>query len=403
MAHNHYEFMIAWRFLVKGRTQTILIILGIAMGVAVQFFLSSLISGLQKSIIDRTVGASPHIVILPADSIPTQIGTEANVVKDSKRTFYSERTEIFSWQNYVKELKKDKEIKYISPVINGNGFIQKGETVVPVLIKGLSQPEGLNIYKIKEKLLSGKPEISGDTAVFGKEIADRLAFSVGDKFFLRNDRGQQTFLILGGVFDLGNEAGNKLVILSLDRARAFFNINGISSIEVQVDQVFKAQSIVEEYANNFSRIKMESWQKKNKELLAALSSQSSSSGTIQFFVIFSISLGIASVLGIAAVQKSRQLGILKAMGTTNKSAAKIFIIQGFVLGAVGSIVGVNAGLLLSYIFVKALGSSLTFGFDMSLMNIIMPVILAIIASTLASTIPAKRASKLSPIEVIRNG
>ncbi len=138
-------------------------------------------------------------------------------------------------------------------------------------------------------------------------------------------------------------------------------------------------------------------------MLAALSSQSSSSYTIQFFVLFSISLGIASVLAIAAVQKSRQLGILKAMGTTNLSSAKIFVVQGFILGATGSVAGLGIGYGISILFIKAMGDMIAFGLEIKTVYLILPVLLAVIASTVAAVIPASRASKLSPVEVIRNG
>ena len=165
--------------------------------------------------------------------------------------------------------------------------------------------------------------------------------------------------------------------------------------------MFAAEKIAREYGRQYERVKLESWQEKNRELLTALSSQSSSSDTIQFFVIVSISLGIASVLGIAAVQKQRQLGILKAMGTTNRSASKIFVIQGFLLGSVGSVLGLAFGLLLAYGFMA--GTGVAFGFEINARTLLTPIVLALLASVIASTIPARRAAKLSPIEVIRNG
>jgi len=397
---NRYEFMIALRFLLKGRGQTVLIVLGIAIGVAVQFFLASLIGGLQISLIDRTVGSAPHINILPADRIAKAINGGKNL-SDNRKVLYEERTEIYSWQQYVRELKLDSRILYAAPAANGSGFIERGTSVVPVMVKGLTAPDGLDIYKIRKKTLSGNSELSSDSALLGKGIADRLTLAVGDKFFLRNNKGDQMFLRVGGIFDLGAAAGNDLVIISMDMVRSFFGIEGISVIEVQVKDVFAAEKISKEYARQYDRVKLESWQEKNRELLTALRSQSSSSDTIQFFVIISISLGIASVLGIAAVQKQRQLGILKAMGTTDRSASKIFVIQGFLLGSLGSVLGVFFGLLLAYGFVA--GTGVNFGFEINSRTLVTPLVLAMLASVVASTIPARRAAKLSPIEVIRNG
>jgi lipoprotein-releasing system permease protein len=224
---------------------------------------------------------------------------------------------------------------------------------------------------------------------------------VGDKFFLRNDRGAQMFLRVGGIFDLGAAAGNELVVVAMDTVRSFFAMEGVSAIEAQVQDVFAAEKIAREYGRQYERVKLESWQEKNRELLTALRSQSTSSVTIQFFVIVSISLGIASVLGIAAVQKQRQLGILKAMGTTDRSASRIFVIQGFLLGGVGSILGLVFGLLMGYGFVSGTGAS--FGLEISARTLLTPIALALLASVIASGIPARRAARLSPIEVIRNG
>jgi len=412
---NRYEWMIALRFLMKGKGQTLLIVLGIAVGVAVQFFLSSLIGGLQISLINNTVGSAPHITILPAERMakPISAGDPAGPIRASGRTsdggtnrdhgrvLYEEWTEIYSWQQYVNDLQQDPRVLRAAPVANGSGFIARGASVVPVLVKGLTAPDGLDIYKIKEKILSGIPELSSDSALLGRGIAERLTLAVGDKFFLRNNRGDQLFLRVGGIFDLGAAAGNELVAVAMDMVRSFFAIEGVSAIEVQVKDVFAAEKIAREYGRQYERVKLESWQEKNRQLLTALSSQSTSSNTIQFFVIISISLGIASVLGIAAVQKQRQLGILKAMGTTDRSASRIFVIQGFLLGSVGSVLGVAFGLLMAFGFIS--GTSAVFGLEINARTLLTPIVLALLASIIASTIPARKASKLSPIEVIRNG
>jgi lipoprotein-releasing system permease protein len=397
---NRYEWMIALRFLWKGKGQTLLIVLGIAVGVAVQFFLSSLIGGLQISLIENTVGSSPHITILPADRMARRISPAA-AASDSGKVLYEEWTEIYSWQQYVGDLKKDPRVLRAAPVANGSGFIERGASVVPVIVKGLTAPDGLDIYKIRDKIVSGIPELSSDSALLGRGIADRLTLAVGDKFYLRNNRGDRIFLRVGGIFDLGAAAGNELALVSMDMVRNFFAIEGVSAIEVQVRDVFAAEKIAREYARQYQRVKLESWQEKNRELLTALSSQSSSSVTIQLFVIISISLGIASVLGIAAVQKQRQLGILKAMGTTDRSASRIFVIQGFVLGGVGSVLGLAFGLLMAYGFIS--GTSVVFGLEINARTLLTPIVLALLASVIASTIPARKAAKLSPIEVIRNG
>lgn len=402
-AANRYEWMIALRFLLRGRGQTLLIILGIAVGVAVQFFLSALISGLQVSLIEKTVGSAPHLQVLPSErrAQPVRGPAAANAPRDRGRILYDEWREIHSWQQVVRDLRRDPRVLRAAPVANGQGFIERGSAVLAVAVKGLTAPDGLDIYKIRARTVAGSADLASDAALLGLGIAERLSLRVGDKFILRNDRGGRVFLRVGAVFDLGAAAGNELVVAAMDRVRSFFAIGGVSAVEAQVRDVFAAEAVARAFGRQRSRVRLESWQANNRELLAGLRSQSISSVTIQFFVIVSISLAIASVLGIAAMQKQRQLGILKAMGTTDRSASRIFVIQGLLLGAAGALLGLGLGLLLGYGFVK--GSRAGFGLELSFGTLATPIVLALLAAVVASTVPARRARRLSPIEVIRNG
>lgn len=397
-----YEAHIALRFLVKGKGQTFLLLTGIAVGVAVQFFLSSLIGGLQVSLIDRTVGAAPHIFVLPQDSIPESLPAREGQAVDSRRVPFLEGREILSWQTYVDFLKTSPDVEAASPSASGQGFIERGGGSTSVALKGILSDEGAKVYRLDRNLVAGRGELAGDATIIGLDVAERLRLSPGDRFFVRNSAGAGDFFTVTGIADLGSSQANAVVFLSLDRARSFLGLNGVSAIEVKVRDVFRAEAVAAGFRREFSRVKFESWQERNSELLTALRSQSSSSGVIQFFVLFAISLGIASVLGIAAVQKSRQLGILKAMGVDNRGASRIFLLQGLTLGLTGSILGIGLGYAIGTAFLKFAGTG-DFGLQLEAFNLVTPAVLAVLGSGLASLIPARRAARLSPIEVIRNG
>ena len=123
-------------------------------------------------------------------------------------------------------------------------------------------------------------------------------------------------------------------------------------------------------------------------------------------MLVSVVLGIASVLAISVMQKSRQLGILKAMGIKNRTASLIFLFQGFVLGILGAILGVGFGLGLALMFtkfaVKPDGSPVV-ALLIDMKFIALSGVIAVLSATLASLVPARRSSKLDPMEVIRNG
>lgn len=396
-----YELMIALRFLLKGRSQTIFIVCGIAAGVAVQFFLSSLMSGLQKSLIDRTVGAAPQITILPADITPQPILPAGPDIQADREPQFIERSELFSWQQYADFFRKVPGITAVAPVINGAANVERGGASVAVAVKGLEPETGFAIYKTAQKLVAGRPALSSDTALIGRTLAARLRLGPGDHLTLSNRESSIT-LIISGVFDLGTQQAENLVFITLDRAKSLFALSGISAVEMQTADVFAAARLARRYAREFNRIKLESWEEKNASLLQALSSQSSSTAIIQFFILFSITLGIASVLGIAAVQKSRQLGILKAMGATDQSAFQLFLWQGLLLGLAGALLGTLAGFGLAWLFLATAGKSLGFDFDFAPVRVLAPALLALVASSLATLLPARKASRLSPVEVIRN-
>ncbi len=176
---------------------------------------------------------------------------------------------------------------------------------------------------------------------------------------------------------------------------------------MQVTDVFKADEIATVIGSNINRsdIKVDNWKDQNASLLSGLNGQSISSYMIQVFVMVSVILGIASVLIITVVQKSKQIGILKAMGIKDSQSSLIFLFEGFLLGLMGAILGVALGLGLSFIFTKfALNPDGTPVVELYINYnfIIISAVIALIASTLAALIPARGSSKLNPIEVIRN-
>ncbi len=198
------------------------------------------------------------------------------------------------------------------------------------------------------------------------------------------------------------------VITTLNSARDIFDReNKLSSIETQVKDVFSADIIAEELELVLEKedLKSLNWKKQNEELLSGLAGQSASSYMIQVFVLLAVLLGISSVLAISVVQKSKQIGILKAMGIKDKTASLIFLFQGLILGVIGSILGTILGISLTYIFsnfVKNPDGTPLVPFYLDYTFITVSVLVAIISATIAALIPARKSSKLNPIEVIKN-
>lgn len=182
----------------------------------------------------------------------------------------------------------------------------------------------------------------------------------------------------------------------------------VTAIEMQVKDVFNADVISKDVKSslNLNDVKISNWKDSNASLLSGLSGQSASSIMIQVFVLVSVVLGITSVLAITVMQKSKQIGILKAMGIKDSAASRIFLFEGLILGIFGAVIGVALGLGWTYSFTKfAVNPDGTPVVPLYLdyKFIVFSVVIAIASACIAAIIPARKSSKLNPIEVIKNG
>jgi len=398
-----FEFKVALRFLKEGKNQTVFILIGIGIGVAVQVFLYSLISGLQENLIDKTVGSSYHIKGVINNSYYNEdIFDSYSVIISENSNRELDEKDISNWRGIFDEISLRKDVKEIMAIYDGIGIISKGNSEKSILLRGVEYKENNDIYNLKKSLASGKMFSGAGEIVIGKTIANDLNIEVGEFVSINNSLGSDNEFYVSGIYDLDNESINGSWIFSdLMTSQNFFNKKGyLTAIEIQVYDIFQADEIGNELESIYSDMKFENWKENNKSLLSGLRSQSSSSNLIQVFVLLAVALGISSVLAVSVIQKSRQIGILKAMGTTDDSVAKIFLIQGGILGFLGSLLGVFIGISLVKIFENV---AATFKVSVSIRTILISILVSTIVGTVSAFIPSRNSAKLAPVEVINNG
>jgi lipoprotein-releasing system permease protein len=210
---------------------------------------------------------------------------------------------------------------------------------------------------------------------------------------------------IAGVFTLGNEGiDGAWVLASLRHAQALYALpGGVTTIELKVAEVFEAEQVASDVRGR-TGLRTDSWMTINAELLAGLSAQSSSKGMIQFFVIVAVALGIASVLIVSVVQKSREIGILRAVGTPSGRIMRVFLIQGGVLGIAGSIVGCGLGAVFAKLFEQIArdpNGAPKFPVQLELGTFVFATGVAIGVGLVSAVIPARRAARLDPVTAIR--
>ena len=395
------ESTIAVKFMRQGRTQTALIMVGISVGVAVIVFITALILGLQSNIIARTLGTQSHIRVQPPDEkniiTPSREGSVALVTEDKRA---QRLRSILNWQDVRDTLDTLPEIKAVSPVVSGPAFARKGEVFKSISILGIDPPRYERIIPISTDIISGKFKVGAGDAVIGKILADDLGLRAGNKLRIESGDGRAAVVTIAGIFEIGvRDLDARFVYVDLKQAQSLLGLyGGINLIDLTVQDLFAAEAT----ANRISRLtglKAESWMQTNAQLVNALASQSLSTSIITFFVALSVAFGIASVLAISVTQRTREIGILRAMGIRRSQILQVFLLQGGILGLIGSAVGASFGYALVMVF-NQFGPKL-FYIEVPSYLIGSATAVATVVGILAALAPAWRASRLDPVQAIR--
>ncbi len=403
------EFFIAYRFLKEGKAQSLFIFGGAAVGVAVIVFLTSLIMGLQSSIIDQTLGNQADIFVEP----PTQEESspiyqpQPNEVVFSRVEPRPQRVEdIDRWEQLIDDITADPDVTNVSPVVTGSSVAPRGPVTNPVQLFGVDPPRYQQIIDIEGRLLRGEFAVGNNGAVIGYELAQELDVDVGDRFRILDTLGVSRSFLVRGVFDLGFGTPNQTwIFLGIRDAQTMLDMGAnINRIDVNVIDLFDADQVSARLSGR-TEMEVSSWQEVNADLLLALRTQSASTFLIAFFVALSVALGIASVLIVTVVQKRGQVGVLRAMGASMRTVLRVFLIQGAAVGLIGSIFGTILGTGLAMGFNRLFRDpegEIIFPIEPSVEIFIGACLLATFTGLLAAVAPARRAARLDPAEAIKN-
>ncbi len=402
-----FEWFVALRYLKEGRAQTALILSAVSVGVSVVVFLSALINGLQTSLVRQTLGSQPHVTLRAPDLVARPLVPDGTTAAVTIERAPQRIRSIEQWASVLDQVARIPGVVAASPTVTGAAFATRGTGEQPVLVRGVDPERFLAVIDVKSRLTAGRFGVAGTEAVVGLGLSRLLNVGVGDKLRLSTVGRREAIVSITGVFDLGNkEVNDRWVITSLRQAQTLFDLpGGASTLELRVAEVFDADRVALDAAER-TGLEANSWMKLNAQLLVGLRSQNSSKYMIQFFVVVAVALGIASVLIVSVVQKAREIGILRAVGTPRGLVLRVFLIQGAVVGLFGSFVGSALGTGFSLFFERLAANpdgSPTFPVQLDLALYLSASLLATGVGLLAAAIPARRAAQLDPAEVIRHG
>jgi len=401
-----FEWIAAIRFMREGMSQTALIIAGVALGVGVIVFMSALLSGLQSNIVRRTLNFQAPIVVLPPEQVarPLRKDDPAGVATQVQPRSQQLRS-IDQWQHVRRRIEALPGVTAVTPIVAGPGFAFRGEGNKSVSITGIDTESYFRVIALEEKITAGNIRIGPTDIIVGIDLANDLGAGIGDKLRLTTAIGATETLTISAIFDFGNKAVNERnVYVALRVAQSLLDLSGgVSSINVRVDDPFAAEDIAQAIQAE-TGLRADSWIKTNAQFFTAMAAQTLANTLIRFFVGLTAALGIASVLVVSVVQKSKEIGILRAMGATREQVLRLFLIQGGVMGLAGSAVGS----LLGWLFLQVWRSvarnpdgTPMFIIEVQPMLFVIAAAGATLVGILAASAPARQAARLDPVVAIR--
>lgn len=413
---DRFSLSVAIRHLLYYKGQTLLTMGVVAVSVMLIIFLGALIGGLQKRLISSVTGAIPHVVIRQPEREPIA-AWEVAAAEDGKLylgarvKLQQQKRKIEDWQTWEQRLPSFSEnIRAVSPVVEGQAFVNRNEKRKAVTVVGMFPEKHNEVVDIQSKLVRGRFfGLNGGEAVIGFKLADEFAVDLGDKIRVVSPEGNVASYTVAGIFDTGfNVVDSATVFVPLRDAQSLFGVgNAVTTIGLKLKRIFEAKDLAQQIALQVP-YEARSWMEDNQQLLSGLRAQSQSSNLILVFTTIAAGFGIASILITSVVTRLREIGILKAIGATNRQILQIFAIEGTLLAFFGAIAGAIQGIALSLALysirtqVSETGRTAeVFPFDLTPDLVIRAIVIAVLVGLAASWYPSWRAARVNAIEVIR--
>ena len=385
------EFFIAKKQMLERKKQSILSIVGVFIGITVLIVSLGVSNGLDKNMINSILSLTSHINVYSPENIP-------------------------NYEELVKNIEEVKGVKGAVPTIETQGIIRyegHGEPYVAgVKVVGYDLDKAIKVMKLDDYIIDGKIDVEDKKSILiGKELAASMGAMVGDKVKLITSEETDLEMTVGGIFQSGfYEYDLNMVLIPLQTAQYItYSDETVGRLSVRLDNPYDAQELIYDVARKLpTDLYIGTWGEQNRALLSALTLEK----TIML-VVFSLIAIVAGfliwiTLNTLVREKTKDIGIMRAMGFSKKNIMLIFLIQGIILGIIGIILGIIVSLILLY-YIKNYAVDLVSNIyylkdipiEISLKEIAIIVGANFIVILISSIFPAYRAAKLENVEALR--
>lgn len=404
------EAFIAFRYLRAKRKQTfmslitLLSMLGVGLGVCTLIVVLSVMSGFEKELKSKILGLNANVMIFGA-GIPVEKPEAA-----------------------MKIVTRDPQVRGASPFVYGQVMIVSGGGASGAVLKGVKLPEVNQVLDLEGIWRRGKvsdlarPGPGGLPGVaLGRGLARQLGVMVGSVVNLVNPLGEDTpvgrvpksepFRVVG-LFESGMyQYDTSMAYVDLAAAQELFDLgSGVTGIEVKIADIYQAGQVGSRLVKALGRdYYARDWMTMNHSLFAALKLERVTMFVILILIVLVAAFGIISSLVMLVMEKTRDIAVLKAMGASSRVIRKIFVLQGFIIGAVGTVFGIGLGLVLCLLLARYKFIELpadvyplsTLPVDVQPLTVAAVALAAVAICLIATIYPARAAGALKPAEALR--
>lgn len=380
--------------------------LGIALGITVLITVLSVMNGFSKEIRKHMLSVTPHI------------------------TLRSYSDNLTNWEAILNKISKYDEIKGAAPYVMAHGMLTVNGITQPSLIRGV-QPDAINdVYPLQENILAGNLESLAKNSfgiILGKPLADNLGVMLGDKINLIAPEATITpagilprikSLTVTGIFESNTHYDNQHAFINLDDAKKIFKVNGISGIQVKVNDELSARKVANSL-NKFLEFKywITDWTYEYESFFEAIKMEKTVMWCILLLIICVAAFNLVSSLVMMVTDKRADIAVMRTMGANPRNIMGIFIVQGCLIGFIGTLLGLIFGLLLAtntpeiVAFIQTLFDVQFISKDVYYIghvpseiessDVIFTCLSALILSAISTIYPALKASKIQPAEALK--
>lgn len=381
--------------------------LGVTVGVLALIIAMAMMTGLQSELRDRILGSTAH-------------------------AFVFKTTGIQDYRAEIEALRKIAHVIGAAPAFMGRAMAASPSADAFIQFKGVEPELEKSVIDIQQSMVAGKlddlkprNEDDYDGIVLGQDLAKQLGVSVGDRINLLTPTGtlnpftgmapRSRPMRVAGIFRMGlYEVDNTFGLISLDVAARLLNKTQPEMIQLAFDDIYVASDVAAEIPRILGdRYVVEDWTTMNRPIFEALFLEKLAVSITIGLIVMVAALNIIASLVLLVMEKTADIAILKTMGATSRSVMYIFMLQGLIIGSIGTAIGAIAGVVISWVMnryqllrVPGMGEVYQISyvpFTLRPFELLIVIVLAVLICFLATIYPSRQAARLKPVEALRYG